>query len=188
MNIHDESKGLDRRVSDLERDQALTILAEAAADGRLTLEEHAERVAAAYSARTRGELDALLADLDGAPARALDIPAATDLRVVLGNDSRKGRWVVPRHLRASAVLGDCHLELQDALLSSERTVIEATAILGSITIYVPDGVNVVLTGTAVLGAKSSQLSGAPRSTTPMIEVRCKVMLGSVTVRPPDGKG
>src|SRR5690606_37232446 len=122
MNIHDESKGLDRRVSDLERDQALTILAEAAADGRLTLEEHAERVAAAYSARTRGELDALLADLDGAPARALDIPAATDLRVVLGNDSRTGRWVVPRHLRASAVLGDCHLELPDALLSSERTV------------------------------------------------------------------
>lgn len=188
MNIHSENRSLDRRVSDREREQALTILAEAAGDGRITLEEHAERAAAAWSARMRSELDALLDDLDEAPVWAASLSPGADLRAVLGNESRKGRWIVPRVLRATSVLGDCHIELQDALLSSDRTVIEATAILGSVTVFIPAGVNVVLTGSAVLGAKSSRPASTPRSATPLIEVRCKVVMGSVTVRPPDGKG
>lgn len=175
-------------MSDKERDQALAILAEAAGDGRITLEEHAERVAAAASARMRSELDALLRDLNEAPAWAAGLSPGADLRVVLGNESRKGRWIVPPVLRAGAVLGDCHIELQDALLSSEHTVIEATAILGSVTIFVPAGVNVVISGSAVLGSKSSRLEGTPSPTAPLIEVRCKVVLGSVTVRLPDNKG
>ncbi len=55
-------------ASDADRDAAAGLLSSALAEGRLTAREHAERVGAAYSARTLGELGALTADLP-APAR-----------------------------------------------------------------------------------------------------------------------
>jgi hypothetical protein len=51
------------RASDRERESAVVELREAAAEGRLTVEELDERTAAAYAAATRGELDALLDDI-----------------------------------------------------------------------------------------------------------------------------
>jgi predicted membrane protein len=50
--------------------------------------------------------------------------------------------VVPARLAVRSVLGDCHLEMQDAVIRQRLTVIDATAKLGSITIFVPDGVEV----------------------------------------------
>lgn len=55
------------RLSDAERDEAARLLGEHYASGRLTAEEHEERTAAAYAARTRAELPTLFADLPGGP-------------------------------------------------------------------------------------------------------------------------
>ncbi|MFF3662771.1 DUF1707 SHOCT-like domain-containing protein [Streptomyces olivochromogenes] len=68
------------RASDAERDQAEAQLQHHYAVGRLTLPELEERVVAAYEARTRKQLDALLRDLP----REVEIPASP-IRVV---DSR----------------------------------------------------------------------------------------------------
>jgi Domain of unknown function (DUF1707) len=56
------------RASDADRDAVAGQLSLALAEGRLTTGEHAERVEAAYAARTAGALSALTADLP-APAR-----------------------------------------------------------------------------------------------------------------------
>jgi uncharacterized protein DUF1707/cell wall-active antibiotic response 4TMS protein YvqF len=67
------------RASDAEREQAVERLSGAAGEGRLTLEELADRVEAASTARTRGELDAVLRDLPvpaGPPAPAPAGPPA----------------------------------------------------------------------------------------------------------------
>jgi len=53
----------DLRASQQERDRAVELLRMHAGEGRLDLEELEQRVEAALAARTRGELDALLADL-----------------------------------------------------------------------------------------------------------------------------
>jgi hypothetical protein len=53
----------DLLASDAERERAVARLRRGASEGRLTVEELDERCARAYSARTRGELDALLGDL-----------------------------------------------------------------------------------------------------------------------------
>src|SRR5205085_908118 len=53
----------DLRASDTDRDRVLALLSEAMSDGRLTAEEHAERVQRACSARTLGELAELTTDL-----------------------------------------------------------------------------------------------------------------------------
>lgn len=55
-------------ASDGDRDAAAGVLSEAFAEGRLTADEHAERVREAYSARTWRELARLTADLPGPAA------------------------------------------------------------------------------------------------------------------------
>jgi hypothetical protein len=51
------------RASDTDREEAVTLLREHAASGRLDVEELEQRVSAAYEARTHGELAALQRDL-----------------------------------------------------------------------------------------------------------------------------
>lgn len=54
-------------ASDGERDDAVRVLNEAFAEGRLTGDEHGERVRSAYAARTWRDLDRVTADLPGLP-------------------------------------------------------------------------------------------------------------------------
>lgn len=58
------------RASDADREQVAERLRHATGEGRLLAEELEERLEAVFSARTYGELDAVVADLPGAtPAR-----------------------------------------------------------------------------------------------------------------------
>ena len=57
------------RASDAEREAALSELRAHAAEGRLSVEDLDERAAAVLAARTRGDLEALAADLPRAPRR-----------------------------------------------------------------------------------------------------------------------
>jgi hypothetical protein len=177
------------RASDADRDQTVEALATASAEGRLTLEEYSQRSQAALAARTLGDLAVLTADL---PAAALPVAAhgavaagPEEITAVLGNESRKGPWVVPPHLTVRSVLGDCHLEMQQAVIGQHVTTIDATVRFGTVTVFVPDGIDVRMTGRSVLGAKSSDLRGEPVAGAPVIVIRCDVLCGSVAVRRPD---
>jgi ferric-dicitrate binding protein FerR (iron transport regulator) len=55
----------DLRISDAEREQAAADLGEHYAQGRLTTEEHRERLDQIWAARTRRELGPIFADLPG---------------------------------------------------------------------------------------------------------------------------
>jgi Cell wall-active antibiotics response 4TMS YvqF len=127
-----------------------------------------------------------LAELTTDLQRASQLPdeRSVQLRAILSNASRKGRWTVPERLTARSWLGDCHIELQDAVLTSHVTTIEARATLGAVTIFVPDGVEVHLSGSAILGATDSRVREAALPGAPVIEVRATAILGNVTVRPP----
>lgn len=97
------------RASDAERDLAADRLKDAAAEGRLTLEELAERSEAAYLAVSRTDLDQLLAGGDSIePADEPPTPGAPvihlhSVNVMGGNDVKRGprrpsRWPWQRHL------------------------------------------------------------------------------------------
>jgi hypothetical protein len=62
------------RISDAERERAAAELAEHYAEGRLTTEEHSERLDRIWAARTQGDLLPIFRDLPGpyGPARAAD--------------------------------------------------------------------------------------------------------------------
>ena len=175
------------RVSDSEREAIVALLTAAAGEGRLTLEEYNERAGAAYAAKTRGEIIRLGDDLPA--ARQAPMSPATGskpehLVAIFGNESRKGSWLVPALVEAKSVFGDCHIELQEAQLAHPVTTFEVQAIFGSVTIFAPEGMDVRLTGRAIFGSKESKLHGPVKPGTPVVNVNCRVVFGSVTVRPP----
>lgn len=171
------------RASDADRDAALERLSAAVGDARLTLEEYSERADRALSARTLEELEPLTGDLERTGPRAGgDAPHV--LTAILGNESRKGRWQVPSQLSARSVLGDCHIDLRHATLTAPVTTIDARATFGAVTILVPEGVEVRMSGRAILGAKSCVVQGPAAPGAPVIDVRAKVFCGNVTARPP----
>jgi Domain of unknown function (DUF1707)/Domain of unknown function (DUF4190) len=61
------------RASSADRERTVDVLKAGFAEGRLTQDEYGERMGRAYSARTYGELNALIADL---PAGAVPLPSA----------------------------------------------------------------------------------------------------------------
>ncbi len=81
---------LELRISDVDRDRAAAALNKTVGEGRISWDEHAERLAAVYSARTGAELVPLLADLPGTDlpsswvSTASMRPEAPLLQVTLG--------------------------------------------------------------------------------------------------------
>src|SRR4051794_16422638 len=84
---------MDVRASDAERDASVNRLREAAAEGRLTLEELTDRVEAAANAVMRSDLVPLTSDLPAAAAVGLATQPA-GVRGV-GDVKRSGPWTVP---------------------------------------------------------------------------------------------
>jgi hypothetical protein len=82
----------DLRIGDAERERAAADLGEHFAQGRLTADEHAERLEQVWVAKTSAELVPLFRDLPGGaygfrPA----VPAAPPVR--RAGPSRRGRWL-----------------------------------------------------------------------------------------------
>ena len=168
----------------------IALLAEAAADGRLTLSEHAERAERAYSARTLGELAALTADLAAPAAQPIRLDGRRPVAGVFGRERRDGRWVVPERLTVTAVFGEVVLDLRQAILQSRRVTVLATVLGGTLQLIVPEGVVVETTGTAVLSRQSGQgvqqpasppRAGSPQPELPVIEVRTIALGGRVKI-------
>jgi Domain of unknown function (DUF1707)/Cell wall-active antibiotics response 4TMS YvqF len=160
----------------------VAVLAEAAGDGRLTLEEHSERTERAYAARTLGELAVLTDDLAVPSGQPIRLDGRRPVAAVFGREQRDGRWVVPEHLAVAAIFGEVVLDLRDALLQASRTVVMATVVGGTVVLIVPEGIAVETTGTAVLTRTSGQL-GRPLAApdAPVIEVRTLALAGRVKV-------
>jgi hypothetical protein len=159
----------------------VTLLAEAASDGRLTLEEHSERTERAYAARTLGELAALTGDLTAQSGQPIRLDGRRPVAGVFSRELREGRWVVPEHLAVAAVFGEVTLDLRDALLQARRTTVLATVLGGTVQLIVPDGVAVETTGKAILTRTSGAGGGIPAPETPVIEIRAFGLAGRVKV-------
>jgi hypothetical protein len=174
------------RASDADRDRVLALLAEAAGDGRLTAEEHAERVQQACAARTLGELAELTTDLAAPSAQPVRLDGGRVISGVFGPARRDGRWVVPDHLTVTAMFGEVEVDFTQAILQASRVRLYATVAGGRLRIVVPDGVSVVVTGHTVLGRKRGVPRTPPRPDpgAAVIEVRALILGGALIVRTP----
>lgn len=180
------------RVADADRERTVTLLREHVVEGRLTLDEFSERMGTALEARTRGELDAVLADL---PAAAPDAPAALAPReqrrwhvAVLSGHSTQGRWRIRGKTNAVAVMGGCHLDLRRAEIEGPEAVITAVSFWGGVEIIVPEGFDVELRGFSFMGGRTLRLRDVPVVRgSPRIVVRGYSVMGGVHVKSRSGR-
>jgi hypothetical protein len=173
------------RASDAEREATVVQLREAAAEGRLTVEELTERLDAAYAASTRAELEPLTADLPVAPSSVTVEPGRGGTRFVLGilgGGDRGGRWRVAERVVVVNVFGGADLDLREATLAGTETTIWVISLFGGSDIIVPEGVNAELSSFALLGGDDLKLEGpAPPTGAPVVHVRTVSIFGGTDV-------
>jgi hypothetical protein len=156
-------------VSDQERERAVEVLNAAVGDGRLTWEEHFDRVQVVYAAQNRGDVSAVLADL-GMPVAPQRVHAVA---------SKVHSAPAARVVQAQATFGAVVLDLS-GLPAGERYEVEASSFCGKITVLVSDAAVVLDGGTAVLGKRA--LPGPPTDLGgPVITVRGRSTLGNLRV-------
>ena len=174
----------DLRASDADRDRVLALLADAVSDGRLTIDEHAERVQRACTARTLGELADLTADLVAASAQPVRLDGGRVISGIFGPARRDGRWVVPETLTVNALFGEVEVDLTEAILQARHVQLLTTVIGGRLRLVVPDGVTVTVNTHLVLGRRHGATPPPASSDTPVIEVKGVVLGGEIIVRTP----
>ncbi|MFJ7148669.1 DUF1707 domain-containing protein [Streptomyces sp. NPDC100445] len=186
------------RASDADRDRTADILREGLAEGRLTAEEHAERVEGVLHAKTVAELEVFVRDLPAAHQRSAGpahtavpprpvpgtLPEEADAGVVAVFSSavRRGRWRAGRRLHAYAVFGSVEIDLSEAIFEYQQVVIKAVSVFGDIQIRVPENVSLRGTGGGVLGNFEVSPLDSADSRAPVVYVDGWAVLGNVEAR------
>lgn len=173
------------RASDAEREATVARLRDAAGEGRLSLEELAERVEAADGALTRADLASLVSDLPAQSTPAL--PAAQTRRFygILGGDTLSGRVRLGSEARVINIMGGADLDLTDAVLTEGEVTIRVFSIWGGSNIHVPDGVHVEHHGVGILGwdkVEPPAEGREPPPGAPVVRVRSISIMGGTDIR------
>lgn len=191
------------RASDRDRDQVAEVLREAAAEGRLSMDELDERLDLVYGAKTYAELVPITADLPAAgtqpvpavaasptaysPDRFGGQPAGSMAVAVMSGFARKGNWVAPKEMTAVAIMGGGEIDLRDARFAEPTITIHAITIMGGIQITVPEDAHVQVNGFGLMGAfDDSRAAGEGGPDGPHIIVNGFALMGGVGVerKPP----
>jgi len=180
------------RASHEDRDRVVELLRVAAGDGRLTAEELDERLEVALTARTYGELAALVKDLPtrgqavGAP-----LPEPKELvRIDVGGSTvnRDGPWVVPRRMEVRVASGSVILDFTNAVITQPSLQIDAEIHSGALTLITKPGI-VVDTDDVSVRYGAAKVQAPWDHAGPVIlrvQVSGTVSTGTIQARPPRG--
>jgi Domain of unknown function (DUF1707) len=187
------------RASDADREQVATVLNTAYAEGRLTRDEHDERLNQLMAARTFDDLIPITRDLvvvgsgavrpaPGPSSFAIDTTAASEepnrLVAIFSGVSRSGKWRVRRKNQALAVFGGIDLDLRDAIFEGSRIEMSGICCFGSLDIKVPPGVEVRNEMVGIFGDTAIKYLGDPIPGAPTLVIKGLTLFGGVTVRGP----
>jgi DUF1707 SHOCT-like domain/Cell wall-active antibiotics response LiaF, C-terminal len=180
------------RASDADRDTAAAVINNALAEGRLTAEEHSERLDAIYAAKTHAELVPLLDDLPGQRAAVLPDPTSPPvaasrvarLVAIFSATTRKGVWQAEPVMSVLSVFGAVELDFREAILPGKEVVLRASSVLGAVEVTVPPEMRVVDNGIAILGAReiTGNAGEAASPDSPVLRIEGSCVLGAVEVR------
>ncbi|MFC4564999.1 DUF1707 domain-containing protein [Nocardiopsis mangrovi] len=171
------------RASHADRDRVVDLLRVAAGDGRLTADELDERLEAALSARTVGELAALTTDLSPGSA----VPEAKDVVRIQQRFSavtRAGRWVVPRRLELATEWCEVTLDFTQAVITQGTLRIDMDMVGKTLTLVTRPG-TVIDTDELTLEFCGIKIRQAPGPDTPVplrVELAGKKAHGRIVVR------
>ncbi len=171
-------------VSNAEREQAVAWLQDNLLAGRLTLEEFSERVEEAYASRLQRDLERVRAGLpagDRLPTGGSRRRATRLTLAVFGRVVRRGRLKLRRWTFAGGAFCDVDLDLRQAEIHGRRTAVNVLVGFGNVDVYVPENVNITVTGLALGGHRREWGDDIERPHSPEIAVRAVSLFGTVDV-------
>lgn len=170
---------MDVRASDAEREATVDRLREAAAEGRLTLEELTDRIEVAAGAVMRSELVPLTSDLP--TTIAVHQPAATANIRAVGDVKRAGTWTVDAENEFRTWFGTIKLDLRGAQISGTEIHIHARAVFGNVVLLVPEGVEVDLQARTQIG-RTKHEAGPPAPGAPRVVLSGGTFFGDIKIQ------
>ena len=180
----------DLRASHEDRDRIVELLRVSAGDGRLSIDELDERVEAALTARTYGELEGLVADLPATPGMAAGAPTAKPKEMVRiechsGSATRDGRWAVPQRMEVRIHSGSVTLDFTQAQVSWPTLQIDAEVRSGTLKLITKPGIVLDTDDVAVRSGaiKIKAPWGDDVPATLRIDVAGQIGSGSITAGP-----
>jgi hypothetical protein len=188
------------RASDADREQVATVLSTAYAEGRLTLEEHDERVDRLMAAKTFDDLIPITRDLVviGTPTAVatpqpssrftIDTTAQNSqsdkMIAIFGGVTRSGRWRVRKNIKALALFGGMDLDLRNAIFEAPVVEISGFWCFGGLDIKVPEGIDVRDQTAGVFGGTDIRDIGDPAPGAPTLVIKGMTLFGGVSVHGP----
>ncbi|MCA0144459.1 DUF1707 domain-containing protein [Blastococcus sp. LR1] len=168
------------RASDAEREALVARLQTAVGEGRLDLDEFAQRAEAAYAAVTTADLERLVTDLPS-PREIVGMRVPESLREIWDDVRLAGSHLPPR--RITAVFGDVRIDLRGLRTDRAEVELHLTSTFGDVEVIVSEGVDALLEGSTVFGSRKVQLAPVPRiSGTPRVTVRARSVFGDLRLR------
>ncbi|SEL16836.1 protein of unknown function [Blastococcus sp. DSM 46786] len=172
------------RASDAEREAVVARLQAAVGEGRLDLDEFAQRAEKAYAAVSRAELDLLVADLPGnapPPVEIVGQRTPEEVTSVFGDVVLAVAATPPR--RAGTVFGDVRVDLRGLRTGEERLDLHVSTVFGDVDVIVAEGVQAELLGRTVFGDRKVELAPVPRlAGTPLVVVHGRTVFGNLRLR------
>lgn len=175
------------------REAVIGALTEHFAKDVFDVDEYDRRITLAHQARSLAELDDLVVDLAPvtstalvpAPAeRALDtFPARRRWMAIFGGIDKKGRWTVPREVRAIAVFGGGSLDFREADFAPGVTELHITAVFGGFEIIVPPWLAVECDASAIFGGfeELERGHGEPDPGRALLRITGLAVMGGVSI-------
>lgn len=194
------------RASDADRDKVATVLSTAFAEGRITRDEHDERLDAVMRATTFDDLVPITSDLVpvGPTAPPAPQPPPSDLSLagatftvdtardsgpdqmiaIFGGATRKGRWRMPKQVKAVALFGGIDIDLTEVTFESTEVEISGFWCFGGMEIKAPAGVEVRDRTAGIFGGTEVKGLGDPIPGAPVITIKGASLFGGVSVTGP----
>lgn len=176
------------RISNAEREAIIGRLQSATEEGRLELDEFAERSQKVYEAKTYAEVERLLTDLPD-EAGALSVPGVPrpsarvpdlELAPSFSSVKREGGWTVPAKIVAKPKYGSVKLDCRHAEFSSREVSLEVGLAFSSVEVVLPRGASALDDGVDLHGG--SMHNGCHDSGGPRLKVTGNNWFGSVKIR------
>ncbi len=194
----------DIRCADADRNTVAEVLNNAYAEGRITREEHDERISSVWKAKTFGDLEDLTGDLmprAGAVAQYRTQPSnsgivvdpahasqqADNVTSILSTVRREGSWRLHQRTSANVVLGEARFDLRTAIWDGPNAVMNVNVMLGEVKIWAPAGITVRFDVTHIMGETKQKGMPPEDPNDVVLVVKGLVMMGEVTVYGPEHK-
>ncbi|TDB97763.1 DUF1707 domain-containing protein [Actinomadura sp. 7K534] len=173
------------RASHDDREATVERLRDAAAEGRLDLDELDARLEGALKAKTYADLAALTADLP-APAAAKSEPPLVLKSGMSGASRGPGRWEVPHHIIAHGGVAGVKIDFSRAECRHAEVLVVAYGEAAGFTIVIPDGWAADVTGVDPgIGGFTDKTTPDRLPGTPLIRLTGSGGMAGVVIRHPN---